>query len=262
MRGELQLSISTLLGFLLTLVRVAGVFVFIPLPGVTSLINPARVIFSLAVTIALFPQWPHVPDNPPAGLFALWILVETALGISIGLLLAFISEAIAVGAQVMGLQAGYSFATTIDPNSQADSTVLVVFAQLATGMLFFATGLDREVIRIFARSLEKWPAGSFVLTRGAAEQVLTAGSAMFSTALRLALPMIAVLTMIDISLALLGRINAQLQLLTVAFPVKMIVGLAMLGWLALLLPALFRAGAEGLMRHAGALLGQVLWTAT
>ena len=252
MRGELTLSIGTLLAFMLTLMRVGGVFVFIPLPGVTSMLSPARVVFTLGVTIALFPEWPKIADLPSAGLFVLWMLAEVALGVGIGLLVSFISEALAVGAQVMGLQAGYSFATTIDPNSQADSTVLVIFSQLAAGLLFFATGLDRQVLRIFARSLEKWPAGSFVLSRGAAEHVLAAGSAMFSTGLRLALPMIAVLAMIDISLALLGRVNSQLQLLTVAFPVKMMVGLAMLGWLALLLPVLFRSGAEALLKLAGA----------
>jgi len=67
------------------------------------------------------------------------------------------------------------------------------------------------------------------------------GSTMFSTGLRLAMPMVAVLVMVDISLALLGRVNAQLQLLHIAFPVKMLVGLAVLGWLALLFPVLFRA---------------------
>lgn len=65
---------------------------------------------------------------------------------------------------------------------------------------------------------------------------------MVSTGLRLALPMIAILVMVDISLALLGRVNAQLHLITIAFPVKMMIGLAMLGWLVLLLPTLYHAG--------------------
>jgi len=47
--------------------------------------------------------------------------------------------------------------------------------------------------------------------------------------------------MIDISLALLGRVNAQLHLLTLAMPAKMLVGLAMLAWLALLFPLLYRS---------------------
>jgi flagellar biosynthetic protein FliR len=69
---------------------------------------------------------------------------------------------------------------------------------------------------------------------------------MFSTGLRLALPVMAVMAMVDISVALLGRVNSQLQLVTIAFPVKMVVGLALLAWIAVLLPALMRgASAAG-----------------
>ncbi|HUP03979.1 MAG TPA: flagellar biosynthetic protein FliR [Bryobacteraceae bacterium] len=242
MRGELVLSISTLLGFLLTLIRVGGVFVFTPIPGVTGMLSPARVALSLGVTMSLFPEWPKVADVPSAGLFAMWVLSESALGIGIGLTVAFIAESLAVGSQVFGLQAGYGFASTIDPNTQADSGILIVFAQLAAGLLFFATGIHREVIGAFARSLENWPAGAFVLQRGAAEQVVALGANMFATGLRLALPLVAILAMVDISLALLGRVNAQLQLITIAFPVKMMISLAVLGWLALLLLPLYRAG--------------------
>ena len=256
MRGELVLSISTVLGFLLTLIRVAGVFIFVPIPGVTGMVSPARVILPLGITIALFPEWPQVTANPSAGLFLLWIVIEAGLGIGIGLSVAFITESLLVGAQTMGFQAGFGFASTIDPNTQADSTVLVIFAQLAAGLLFFATGIGREVLRIFARSLEIWPAGTFVLTHGAAAQVLAAGSAMFSTGLRLALPMIAILVMVDISLALLGRVNAQLQLLTVSFPMKIMIGLAMMSWLALLLPPVFHAGIDAAFAGVRALMAR------
>jgi flagellar biosynthesis protein FliR len=241
MRGDLILSTGTLIGFLLTLVRIGGILVFVPLPGMTAVLSPARVIMTLGLSIALFPLWPQVAAEPSASQLTLWILSEAALGLGIGLAVAFVTEAFTFAAQIMGLQAGYAFASTFDPNTQADSTVLVIFAQLAAGMMFFASGLDREVIRVFARSLETYPAGSFVLSHGPAEEILAIGSAMFSTGLRLALPIVAVLVMIDISLALLGRVNAQIQLLTIAFPVKMIVGLALLGWLMLLMPTLFRA---------------------
>jgi flagellar biosynthetic protein FliR len=242
MGGESALSISTLLGFLLTLVRVSGVFVFVPVPGLKSVVDPARLLLILAVAIALFPVWPHPSDRISAGVLASWIASESALGLGIGLAVAFAIEAFLVGAQMISLQAGYSFASTIDPTTQADSGVLIVFAQIAAALLFFAMGLDREVLRIFARSLETVPAGTFFLSRGSAEMLITAGSTMFSTGLRLALPVIAVMMMADISLALLGRVNSQLHLLAIAFPVKMIVGLCILGWLATLLPALLRGG--------------------
>src|SRR5208283_2986867 len=92
MRGELVLSISTLLGFILTLIRVGGVFIFVPLPGITAVLSPARIILSLGITIALFPEWPRIAATPSAGLFLLWVLVEAGLGLGIGLTVAFISE--------------------------------------------------------------------------------------------------------------------------------------------------------------------------
>lgn len=242
MRGELVLSISTLLGFLLTLIRVGGVFIFVPIPGINDLLSPARVILSLGITIALFPEWPQVAAVPSAGLFVMWVLIEAGLGLGIGLTIAFVTESLRVGAQMLGLPAGFGFAATIDPSTQADSTVLIVFTQLAAGLLFFTTGIDHDVLRVFAHSLETWPAGTFVLTRGAALQVVFLGSNMISTGFRLALPVIAILMMVDISLALLGRINAQLHLATVAFPVKMILGMGLFAWLLLLLPTLYHSG--------------------
>jgi flagellar biosynthetic protein FliR len=256
MHGELQLSTATLLGFLVTLARIGGVFVFLPLPGMKSGADMARVVLSVSITMALFPHWPQVNAEGSIALLAVWMISEAALGIGIGLAVAFVTEALLVAAQTLGLQAGYAFASMVDPNTQADSGILVVFAQLAAGLLFFSAGLDREVLRVFARSLDIMPAGSFVLSRGMGERLLTAGGAMFSTGLRLAMPVIAVLAMVDISLALLGRVNAQLQLLTIAFPIKMMLALTVFSWILVLLPAIMRSDmgralteAKGLLVH-------------
>ena len=256
MGGDLVVSTATLLGFLLTLARVAGVFVFVPMPGIGSVISPARVILAFGITIALFPLWPHITAYPATGTLVMWLMAEAALGIGVGLSVAFVTEAFLMAAQTMSLQAGYAFASTFDPNTQADSGVVVVFMQIVSGLLFFTTGLDREVIRIFARSMEVYPAGSFVLNRGAATQVLSLGATVFSTGLRLALPVIAVMVMIDISLALLSRVNAQLHLTVVAFPVKMLMFLTLVGWLALLFPVLFREQSGTVLVVARGLIGR------
>ncbi|MEO8659293.1 MAG: flagellar biosynthetic protein FliR [Bryobacteraceae bacterium] len=247
MPGSVSVATSSLLGFLLVLIRIGGVFVFVPIPGLKTGADMARIIFTLAVSVALYPQWPQVSGDVSAGLFTLWLFSEAALGSTIGLAVSFLTESFAVGAQVMGLQAGYAYASTIDPGTQADSSVLVVFSQLAAGTIFFASGLHREVILILVRTLKIYPPGSFSLSRGLVEQILEAGSLMFSTGLRLALPVIAVLILVDISLALLGRVNAHLQLLTLSFPIKMLVGLFLLAWTTLLFPAVFRGESGVLM---------------
>ena len=96
-----------------------------------------------------------------------WVLSESALGLAIGVSVAITLEAFMLAAQVLGLQAGYAYASTIDPNTEADSGILLVFAQLMAGMLFFALGLDREILRLFAQSLDRIPAGVYIFSRRA-----------------------------------------------------------------------------------------------
>jgi flagellar biosynthetic protein FliR len=191
--------------------------------------------------MALMGRWPSIDASAmTAARLAGWAVSEATLGIAIGISVAIVIEAFGLAAQVIGLQAGYAYASTIDPNSEADSGVLLVFAQLLAGMLFFAAGFDREVFRLFAVSLEKLPPGSYSLGTTQAEAVIRLGSSIFSTGVRLAMPIAALLVMIDVALALLGRINQQLQLLSLAFPVKMLVSLVMLSWLTVLFPRILR----------------------
>ena len=62
-------------------------------------------------------------------------------------------------------------------------------------------------------------------------------AALFTVGMRLALPVVALLVMVDVALALLGRLNPQLQLLSLAFPAKMLIALLVLSWVAGAVPA-------------------------
>ena len=242
MPTELSLSLSAVFAFVLVLARVSGALIFVPLPGIRSGPEMARILLALSFTIALFPNWPHIEaSGVTMGHLVGWMLSEAALGLTIGLAVAFLTEAFLMATQIIGLQAGYGYASTIDPTTQADSSILQVFAQLTAGLLFFAMGLDREILRVFARSLESYPPGAWIPTRAAAEAIIHLGAGMFSIGLRLALPAVALLVLVDLALALLGRINSQLQLLTLAFPVKMLAALGVLVSMAALFPTMFRA---------------------
>ncbi len=241
MPAEVSFGLPTLFGFLLVLARVSGVFALVPLPGLQSGPPQARIVLSVWTTLALFSRWPRGPAAPPdAFAMLVWLLPELAVGVTIGLAVAFLLEVFLLAAQILSLNAGFSFAQTIDPTTQAESGVLLVFGQLAGGMVFLCLGLDRDVIRTLAYSLDAHPAGAWI-TGPAAEALLRLGGDMLALAVRLALPVIALLVLVDIALGLLGRLNAQLQLLTLAFPIKMTAALVLLGGIAALLPRLLLA---------------------
>lgn len=241
MPSDITLPLATVYAFIVVLARVAGALIFVPIPGSTASPEPARAALIICFTLALFPQWPSISVVPGMGQLAGWILAEAALGITIGLVVSFLTEAFLLCGQIVGLQAGYSFASTIDPNTQSDSTVLSTLAQLMASMLYFTLGLHRDVLRIFSASLDKVPPGSFIIQPVTAETIIGLGSAIFSTGFRLALPVVALLVMVDLTLALLGRINSQLQLITLAFPVKMLTSLALLSVVIAMFPRVYRA---------------------
>jgi len=244
MHGDVIFSLSTLYGFLLVLARVSGVIAFVPIPGLSAGPPISRVILSLAITIALSPVWPlPVVDGPVVGRVLGWIGSEAAFGLTIGVAIAFLLEGIQMAAQVMGLQAGYSYASTVDPSTQADTTTLQLMSQLFAGSLFFAFGFDRQVIHILALSLEKVPSGTYSLTGPAVDAIVHLGAAIFTTGLQLAMPVLALLLLLDIAFAVLGRLQQQLQVISLSFLVKMLVAMVFLASVVRYFPSIFeRAG--------------------
>ncbi len=153
----ITVPVGLIYGFLLVMARVAGAMIFVPLPGIRSAPEQVRIVLILAITVALYPVWPVVPNASSIVELAGWITVEAAFGLCIGLIVGCLSETALLFGQICGLQAGFSIASTIDPESQADAPVLSAIAQSVAGLLFVTLGLHRYIIRIFAESLETQP---------------------------------------------------------------------------------------------------------
>ena len=243
------------LPFLLVLSRVAGFFAFLPLPGGKDAPALPRILLALGFTLALFPHWPALSGDPSLGGLVAALLSELGLGVTVGLMVACLAEALLMAMQIAGLEAGYGYASTVDPTTQADASILLVLAQLMAGLLFFAMGIDREILRSLARSLESHPAGSFAITQPMAAMMARLTAEILSSGIRLALPVVALLMLVDFALALVGRLNTHLQLMLLAFPVKMLATLAAMSSLAVLFPRVYAATARHTLSAIARLLG-------
>lgn len=256
MHSNLAIPTSVLYGFLLVLARISGVFVFLPLPGLQAGPSAAKITLAMILTFGMYSRWPVLNPVPDSMLqVAGWMLAEAAIGLATGIAVAVLIEAVTFAAQAISTQAGFAYASTIDPNTEADSTVLLILAQLTAGLLFFAMGFDRVLLTILARSLETHPPGAFVASRASVEALVMLGSSIFSTGLHLALPLMTLLFLIDLSIGLLGHLNSQLQLIALAFPAKMLAALAALSFLVLLIPKLYQQLGAAAFTALGRLLG-------
>jgi flagellar biosynthesis protein FliR len=247
---------SILYAFLLVLARISGVFVFLPLPGLQAGPSAAKITLAVVLTFGMYSRWPVYQRVPESMLqLAGWMIAEAAIGVATGLAVAFLIEAVTFAAQAISTQAGFAYASTIDPNTEADSTVLIMLAQLTAALLFFAMGFDRVLLNVLSRSLETHPPGAFVASRESVEALVRLGSSIFTTGLHLALPLMTLLFLIDLSIGLLGHLNSQLQLIALAFPAKMLAALAALSFLILLIPKLYQQLGAAVFTALGRLLG-------
>lgn len=222
MHADALFTYTTLFGFLYTLARISCVFAFLPLAAFRSAPEPAKIVLSLAFTVILFPEWKApVTETVSVGRIVAGLAGEAAIGVAIGLALAIVLEVFQFAAQLVSLQAGFGFASTVDPTSGADSTVLLTVAQLTAALLFFVSGADRLLVRALADSIRLCPPESFMVRRSWGEALIQFSSSIFGAGLRLAAPIVALLLLADATLAVLGRVQTQIHLVSLTMPVKL-----------------------------------------
>ncbi|MBL8231779.1 MAG: flagellar biosynthetic protein FliR [Bryobacterales bacterium] len=228
---------GALLSGLLVLTRVAGVCALVPVPGLRQAGTTGIVCLTAALAVLLIPVWPGSEQLDGANfvMVAGLILSELSVGLLLGLAVNLLTETFVIAAQLIGLQAGFSYASTINPTTDADANVIQVLLQLYAMLLILSFGIDRLLLKSLALSFQKLPVGRWPLRASQIDGIIALSAEVWVTALRFALPLIGLLIVLDVSLAVFGRICAQLQLLNVAFPAKI---LAALLALSLLLPSL------------------------
>ena len=230
--------------------RMTALTVFTPLPGASAAPVQARVLLAvlLAAMLAPMARAGISPDElaSPAAAWLLGVaaLSEAALGAAIGLALRLLLEAFSLAAQTLGFQAGYSYINMVDPTTQVDASILNVALALLANLLFFAFDLHLHLIRVLAASLTAHPLGGFAVEPMDAMAFIALGGLTFETALRLALPVVALLLLVDLTLGLLNQAHPRMQLLTLAFPLKIVAGIAALYPVLPQSPRLFHQLAE------------------
>jgi flagellar biosynthetic protein FliR len=222
MGAEPLVNYATLFGFLYALARISGVFAFLPLAAFRAAPETARIVLAIAFTLLLRSEWKSpVGADASIGRMVAGIAGETALGLTIGLALAIVLDVFQMAAQEVSLLAGLGYASTIDPTSGADSTVLLSAAQITAGLLFFVSGADRLLVKALAESMRLVPPESFTLNKAWIPAMIQFASTIFSSGLRLAAPLLTLLLLADASLAVIGRVQAQLHLISLTMPVKL-----------------------------------------
>jgi flagellar biosynthetic protein FliR len=223
-------------------------------PIVSSSAVPARVkiALTLGLTLALAPL-AHVPANlaifSAPGLFA--AVQDLVIGVSIGMVVQLMFEALALAGQTTSMTMGLGFATLVDPQHGANTTVVgqlfTVFATLA----YLAVSGHLVLLGALAASFESLPIGAAQVGGNLMLAVASWGGRVFETGLLIAMPAVIALVIVNLALGVVTRAAPQLNLFGVGFPLTMLAGLLVLF-----------VGSDGIMFGISSLMQSALSAAT
>ena len=212
--------------------------VFTAAPVFSSRVFPMRSKVGLALLVALCAQASQSgqPQVSVTGPLALETLVQQiGIGLAMGFAVRVVFSSMELAGELIGLQMGLNFATFFDPTSNTQSSAVSLFFGHMTVLLFIVMNGHLLVLMAVIRSFDAYPVGASLMAMLGKVRLFDIGTDLFSSALWIALPMIAVLLLINLTLGIISRVAPQMNIYAIGFPVTLTVG--MLG-IAVTLPLL------------------------
>jgi flagellar biosynthesis protein FliR len=240
----------------LVVVRLSGLMVFAPVFSSEAIPVRTKTLFVLATAIVLAPAVSTLP-LAHAEIGVMPVLGELSVGLVFGLGLSMLSEILLLAGQVLGFQFSFSLVNLLDPNSPVQTPLMGQMLTLLGTLILVAAGLHRTLLLALMHSFSSAPVGAVFFDAHAGLALVRLMSGAFFAALQLAAPVMAATLLVEVTVAVLGKLSPQLPVMIVSVPAKTLVGYTVLiGSLALwprFLEARFSLlldGAEQLVRHA------------
>ncbi len=209
---------------------------------------PARAKIGLALLIAVVAG--GMTGEQPAAVFTadapLLLMQQILIGFAMGFSIRLVFAAAELAGDMIGLQMGLSFATFIDPTSSAQTPIVGTFIGLCATLLFLALDGHLALIAGVTASFQAAPVDPAFLAAMDWQRLAATGSLVFVTGLQIALPVLATMLAVNLTLGVMSRAAPQLNLFSVGFPLTVISGLLLL---ALFLPQLLAPLAAALQSN-------------
>ena len=206
--------------------RVLALFSVVPVFSQRAI--PLRARIGLAFFVALCAQamltgQPVIDLN---GREALGVAAQqVAVGMAIGFAVRFVFAAVELGGEIIGLQMGLNFASFFDPASGGQISAVGRFYSNLSLLLFVVINGHLMVLMAVVKSFDSFPVDGNFLQAVAQMRLHALGASLFSSALWIALPMMALLLFVNLTLGVISRVAPQMNIYAVGFPVTLTVGM-------------------------------------
>ena len=223
----------------LTALRVGGLLLIAPAWSAKVVPMRLRSVLLVIFAVLLLPAAKANVDLETLRITPATFLAETAVGFMIGMSGALIIAAAEFAGELMTTTIGLSGAAIFDPLNNTQGAILQQFMQLMALIVLMIGGGHIIMLQAVAQSFVSMPLGAPLSLGDGAHAMIVAARTIFVTGVQFAAPVIAAVLLLNLALAVLGRAAPQLNIMGVAFPLQIGVGLiTFAGSLALIVHAM------------------------
>ena len=217
--------------FFLVLIRVGIIFQMLPFFNAKVVPILAKAGLAFIITIILFPVINTKTVEFPSTIIGMaqLVLTEFIIGIILGLLVLVFFEGIRMMGQLVGFQTGFAITNIIDPQSGAQISILANLAYLVAMIFFLLLNGHHLLLSAVRDSFEIIPVGSLRLNAEMFNKIIPIYGDMFAVAIKIGAPAIAALLFTNLAFGLIVKLIPQMNIMIVAFPVQIIIGLIFFG---------------------------------
>ncbi len=222
---DITALLNHLMQYLWPFVRIGAFAMVMPVIGSTFVPTTARLLVGMSLTVVMAPVLPGYSAPEIISLLGvITIFQEIAIGVAMGFGVQLVFDAIALGGQVIAMSMGLGFAVFLDRTRGVNIPVLGQLFLMLGMLTFLSMNGHLSLIELVAESFYLLPIATGGLSGPAIETMLAWSSQVFVVALKIALPAITALIVVNLSFGVMSRAAPTLNLFAVGFPVAMLLG--------------------------------------
>lgn len=211
--------------FLLIFARLSALLITLPVLNSSVIPGQVRILFAFVLSFILVTLLPD-PGLHFLSPLSFFILVgrEILFGALIGLGANILFEAFAMAGGLIARQLGMGIANVMDPSSQEQQPIFGQFFLFVMIAFLFATNGHHMLVVTLFDNFSLLPLSQGIFADGAGETIVRTMSTALTYSVKLALPAMIFLLILDTAFAFLARVMPQMNVFFVTLPLKVGIG--------------------------------------
>jgi flagellar biosynthetic protein FliR len=235
---EYEVALDQFEIFLLILMRMASFVYAAPFFNTTGVLQKTKVGFSFMLSVLVYSMNMDIVVSYNGVIeYAVLVVKEVAVGILLGAVTSFCVQIIMMSGKIIDMDTGISMAQIYDPTTKLQVGIMGNLYYYLLLLMLIVSGLYRYLVSAIVETYNAVPIGQVKFSTTIYTDILKFLAEYFVIGFRIALPVFAVMLLVNCVLAILAKVAPQMNMFVVGIQLKLCIGIIVIYFTIVMLPA-------------------------